>query len=264
MPDPSFAFRKPYERWPEESAQAFAAFTFYLNMAATERNMLAAYRQARNRPTAQGISGTWAMWFRKYHWAERVQAWDAELAKVERDAQIRAAIRRAQQWADRRLELIEQEWNDSQRMRTRGLEMMDFSLTAVTNTREELTEQGMRVVQEVQPVGWRMRDAALFLTKASDIGRRAANMATEIVNTAPVMPDLEADPLSKAQQVARDMVERFPQYSLDQILMIASQVSGYTAEVLRLGIPEPKAQPETQDSLDAPCSELAETTPQAE
>ncbi len=240
----------PYMRWPDESGPAYAAFQAYMNMHFSERTLTEAYRRARNRPHVNTASGTWSMWFQKYHWAERASAWDAELARVEREAMLREAALRAQRWADRRLQLIEQEWEDAQRMREMGLQMLNHSITQTVETTEELTDNGLQVINQVKPVGWRMRDAALFLTKASDIGRRAANMATDLVAEAPAVPDVEADPLSKAQAVARNMVERFPQYTLDQILQIASQVSGFAIEVLRPGVAD-KAGAECSESEDS-------------
>ena len=80
---------EPWERQPDESAQAFRAFAAYRDLGAT-RSVTAAYVKVTGRLGARGARHWWYEWHSKYGWALRVNAWDAELDRQARQVQIDA------------------------------------------------------------------------------------------------------------------------------------------------------------------------------
>ena len=93
----------PFEQQPRESAKAFAAFSLYLSLGA-ERSMAAV---ARKLMKSEGLVARWAV---KFGWQERVAAYAAHLAVVEREA-VEATVRgKAAVWEQREQQLRETEW----------------------------------------------------------------------------------------------------------------------------------------------------------
>lgn len=73
-----------WERQPGESAKAFAAFTVYRNLPATERSLT---RLASDKVCHRSQGGRWSG---QWRWVERAAAWDAELDRIAREKQIEA------------------------------------------------------------------------------------------------------------------------------------------------------------------------------
>jgi hypothetical protein len=74
----------PWERWPNESAKAFAAFCAYRDLG-PNRSLVSAYRLQKGCERAT-ISGCWSRWRKKYHWKDRAQAFDQERVVQLREA----------------------------------------------------------------------------------------------------------------------------------------------------------------------------------
>jgi hypothetical protein len=64
----------PWDRQPNESSKAFAAFCLYLDLG-PQRSVAKAYRLHTGRKQA-AVSGTWNLWRSKYRWKNRAQAFD--------------------------------------------------------------------------------------------------------------------------------------------------------------------------------------------
>jgi hypothetical protein len=91
----------PWQRQPGESARAFAAFTVYRDLPATERSLDAVCRRlADDDPAApfrrrsgarvRRRSGQVSAWSSTFHWVERATAWDAEKDRLALEAEAEA------------------------------------------------------------------------------------------------------------------------------------------------------------------------------
>ncbi len=70
-----------WERQPEETATAYAAFCTYRDLG-TARTMLAAFRQKTSKKTAKQAAGHWNDWHKKNKWKARAQSYDAHLERL--------------------------------------------------------------------------------------------------------------------------------------------------------------------------------------
>ena len=89
---PKYSNSKPWERQKNESAQAFEAFSIYLEMG-TERSL---------RAVTQKLLKSYTLisrWSRTYNWVKRAAAYDAELQRQAYDA----TVKRARKMADRHI-----------------------------------------------------------------------------------------------------------------------------------------------------------------
>jgi len=100
--------RQPWERQPEESARAYAAFCLYLNLG-PQRSIQKAFeaKSAPNAPQKRPVNGTWKAWCSRFRWTERARDYSLHLeliARQEREAQhhkeIEAFRRRQRELAE--------------------------------------------------------------------------------------------------------------------------------------------------------------------
>ena len=97
-----------FEQQPKESNKAFAAFCIYLNMGEERSTLAVARRLSRSHQLMRRWSARW-------DWMERVRAYAAHLARVEREATEALVRGRAAQWLERQEELREAEWQTRRR-----------------------------------------------------------------------------------------------------------------------------------------------------
>ena len=92
-----------FEQQPRESDKAFAAFSLYLSIGAERSTAAVAKQLAKSEQLVR-------RWSAKFAWTDRVAAYAAHLAVVEREA-IEATVRgRAAIWESREQTLRETEW----------------------------------------------------------------------------------------------------------------------------------------------------------
>lgn len=73
---------QPWERQPEEGVKAYDAFIKYRDMPKAERSIR---EVAKGLDKSRNLIGRWSS---KYSWVDRAAAWDAELDRKARDAQV--------------------------------------------------------------------------------------------------------------------------------------------------------------------------------
>jgi hypothetical protein len=83
--------RLAFERQPRESSKAYAAFKAYLDLG-PQRTLAAMAKLGR------GSERSFQHWARRFGWKERIRAYDAHLAEVERLAIERFAKEKAVEW----------------------------------------------------------------------------------------------------------------------------------------------------------------------
>ena len=64
-----------WERQPNETNPAWAAFQIYRNLLPADRTLLQAYRTAKGQEKG-GVCGTWRRWFEQNNWRDRAEGYD--------------------------------------------------------------------------------------------------------------------------------------------------------------------------------------------
>jgi len=142
-----------FEQQPNESAKAFAAFSLYLSLGAERSTAAVASKLAKSEQLIR-------RWSAKYGWTDRVAAYAAHLAVIEREA-IEATVRgRAAIWESREQALKETEWAMHER--------------AIAAAKRGLDEYMKR-----EKVYANLADIARMLEIASKLGRLATGLGTD-------------------------------------------------------------------------------------
>ena len=142
-----------FEQQPRESAKAFAAFSLYLNLGPERSTAAVASKLAKSEQLIR-------RWSAKFGWTDRVAAYAAHLAVVEREA-IEATVRgRAAIWESREQALKETEWAMHER--------------AIAAAKRGLDEYMKR-----EKVYANLADIARMLEIASKLGRLATGLGTD-------------------------------------------------------------------------------------
>jgi hypothetical protein len=142
-----------FEQQERESDKAFAAFSLYLSLG-PERSFVAVAQKLRKCAT---VIKRWAA---KFHWTERVAAYGAHLAIVEREAAEALARGKSAEWLKRQQSLRETEW-----------EMHEKCIAAA--------KRGLDAYMEREKVYANLSDIARMLEIASKLGRLASGMPTD-------------------------------------------------------------------------------------
>ncbi len=158
-----------FEQQPRESAKAFAAFAIYLSLGPDRSLPLVAQRCNKS----VSLMGRWSA---RFGWPARVQAYDANLAIVEREATEALTRTKSAQWVKRREEHRDEEW-------ALRAELIAASREALKPFRER---------GKLATLG----DIARAIDLASKLGRLASGMATDRTEVTgedggPIQVDLE-------------------------------------------------------------------------
>lgn len=143
----------PFEQQPKESTKAFTAFSIYLSMGDGRSMRVVAKRLARSDQLIRRWSSRW-------DWTERVRAYAAHLAAVERQACKALARANAAQWLKREQEVREHDWSTHEK--------------AVA-----AAERCMNAVMERDNAHVTLSDIARLLEVASKLGRLACGLPTD-------------------------------------------------------------------------------------
>ena len=148
----------PFEQLPRESIKAFAAFKTYLDMGA-QRSLAATGRKLGKSKTMM------EKWSRQHQWVDRVQAYTAHLAELERKAIERVAVKQAVEWEKVHEPTRREAWLEAEK-----------TIAMVRKARELWEEKG-------RPPGW--EGMARMLELAFKLKQFAAGMPSEVkqVNT---------------------------------------------------------------------------------
>src|SRR5262245_4890503 len=92
---------KLWEQRSDETARAYKAFSMYLDQSPADRNALELYRQFTGKTSAKQPSGWFNLWVKKYQWTERARAYDLEMDRAKRQAEMRVQIEARERWAKR-------------------------------------------------------------------------------------------------------------------------------------------------------------------
>lgn len=140
-----------FEQQARESSKAFAAFSLYLSLG--PQRSLAAVGQKLGKSKA-----VIERWSSKFEWPARVQAYDAHLAIVEREAAEALTRANAAEREKRKQQVLDEEW-----------ELHSEAIRAGKEALKRFYEKGK---------GATLGDIARMLELASTLGRLATGMAT--------------------------------------------------------------------------------------
>lgn len=91
----------PWERQPQESAKAFAAFRISRDLPPWERSLRrAAEKIVRRSKRARSLNGTLRLlerWSSRCGWVERAVAWDEEQDRLKREAELAERLARVRE-----------------------------------------------------------------------------------------------------------------------------------------------------------------------
>lgn len=82
--------KEPWEKFEEESAKAFSAFKTYRDLQPHQRSLVKAVKKLFGDEVNLSKLRQFQTWSSRYHWVSRANAWDEELDKEARFAQITA------------------------------------------------------------------------------------------------------------------------------------------------------------------------------
>jgi len=142
-----------FEQQPRESNKAFAAFSLYLSLGAERSTAAVATKLAKSEQLVR-------RWSAKFGWTERVAAYGAHLAIVEREAIEAAARSKGAEWASREQQLRETEWA-----------MHERAIAAA--------KRGLDAYMAREKVYANLADIARMLEIASKLGRLATGLGTD-------------------------------------------------------------------------------------
>lgn len=172
----------PWERQPGESVKAFTAFLAYRDLgpdARSLRELCKVLGKGRTMPNR---------WSMRWHWGQRVAAWDEKQILDREAANERARILALQNQAERQSKVREVEWSQGEALLERAASMLKFPLVRQTPREERYTLDEMRAALEanrpltkaittVEPVRWN------FWT-----GMRAAEVASRLMRLSCGLP----------------------------------------------------------------------------
>src|SRR4051812_47002363 len=99
-----------WERRPDESTRAYAAFATYRDLGAG-RTLAAVASKHGGRPGGvKRASGRYVKWSARHEWTARARAYDAHQAAVRQSAVEKAEAESAGRWVGRRDEALESQW----------------------------------------------------------------------------------------------------------------------------------------------------------
>jgi len=97
-----------FEQQPRESNKAFAAFRAYLDMGPERSTAAVAKELAKSRQLVR-------RWSAKFGWTERVQAYAAHVAEVERKAIEAVAVEKAVEWVKTHEPIRREAWQEAEK-----------------------------------------------------------------------------------------------------------------------------------------------------
>jgi hypothetical protein len=141
-----------FEQQAKESDKAFAAFSMYLSLGPQRSLSVTAEKLGKSKRMME-------KWSKRFDWLARVQAHGAHMALVEREAAEALARAKGVDWVKRQEEHREEEW----RVRCELMEAAQGALKRLTKSDRCWSPEGIARLVEL----------------ASELGRRACEMATE-------------------------------------------------------------------------------------
>jgi hypothetical protein len=155
-----------WERQEGESTKAFHAFTIYRDLGIS-RTIPEAHRRYTGRNQG-GIRaeppGYFEDWYKRFHWKDRAEAYDAYLEEAYR-------LESEAVWKERRNALREELWRDHDDLKTRVAEMLAFPISDIKVVKGE---NGLET--HIHPGKWNFSTVCQMLELAARLGQQAVGV----------------------------------------------------------------------------------------
>lgn len=147
---------EPWERLPDETDKAWAAFSRYLdagpdrtlsNAEEPAKSPKSARKSPKKPPVKKTVSGSVKDWSKRFRWRERANAWDGKLFAKAAEVKLSEATRRAKEQEQRRKQVDDDDWVAGSALLIKGLEILDRPL----DTKTMQGPGGQTVVVEATP-----------------------------------------------------------------------------------------------------------------
>jgi hypothetical protein len=167
----------PWRRLENEPITAYSYFKHYLTLPQPRKVARLAVQLRLHR---QGL----ARYCATYKWVDRAAAYDDFLATKELQRQKLRREKADLEWAARRDEQREQEWDIAQQLLDKVRQMLQVPLFAERTEEilEGLDPQGRIIIRQIihfEPLDWGATDMARFFEVASKMARLATGMDTD-------------------------------------------------------------------------------------
>lgn len=159
---------RPWDRRPDETSPAYAAFRHYCKLGG-ER---AANRVAADLGKSRKLILVWSS---RHEWVARAAAWDTHMAALEQERQEKVRAEYAERWERRRLEAAEANWDRAQRVAVRAEEMLKAPLFEQTVTKRDADGRPTEVT--IEPAKWTLNTAGALLKLAAELQAAALGEA---------------------------------------------------------------------------------------
>jgi hypothetical protein len=200
--DPPLPPPQPWERQPDESAQAFRAFCHYRDQG-VGRSLQGAYASTRPPGSLKpGVcSGRWRGWFRGHNWRKRAEAYDRFLDEEKQRAVVRAVRYEGQLWNERGSQQRQKAWDLSQIL----MEQARY-LAQMPVLRQTVSADGRVTVWEaIEPKA--ASAAAKIARVANELAMSAVLDAVRVVKELADAPDDPEEMRANIQEATRELVE---------------------------------------------------------
>ena len=173
MPD-----RRPWDRLPEESEPAYAAFCLYMEHGSLEAVHQHRKKQPGSRSKAEVIPGGLLKWSTENAWVERRDAHRDHLRDIERRSAEVEVARRGRNWGKELAEIDEELLAIERQGIAKLRELLEMPLRRVSQNMVETYEDGRekRVEVTIEPIKWTLSGAsslaAVLSSVADRIGKR--------------------------------------------------------------------------------------------
>lgn len=174
----------PWERRPDESGEAYAAFIIYRDCGPA-RSLDGSYRQSgKGRKTGASAPtrapGTWRGWHKTYEWVSRARAWDARLDQARLGAREQVAAAYAASDQERQELQRKREETLLSKLYTKLEAMMEFGLVRT------MSKGGVdgKEITIFEPVRWSFAEVISGVQVFAKLGRVHAQLPTTVLEGA--------------------------------------------------------------------------------
>lgn len=152
----------PWERQPNESEEAYAAFLAYRDMG-VKRSLRSMGQEGDKRGSFQKRCGRWSS---KWRWVDRSAAWDNRI-QGERD---KVRLNQEAKWERRRQIMLDTSWRNARRLQKLIRKMSEFPIE------QDVTEDGAEV-KMIAPAKWTFDTLAKLIKTAAEVEAATINEA---------------------------------------------------------------------------------------
>jgi transposase-like protein len=169
---------KPANAWSQqigESPQAYEAFRLWFEADPRPDDFIPKLAKQLGKHFTQVYT-----WRKRWNWEERLRAFNNDkVLKLEAEQQ-KALKKKAQEWAERRINIREDGFEVGKRLLERAIGLLNLPVADKKVTKRAVTQSGEEYEQEVTYVFQQHpRDARLFALTGMQLMRLSADMSTE-------------------------------------------------------------------------------------